>query len=210
MCGDLGNFRYCVGFNSPPNIPFYPASYVTGDAEEAGAVTVGLESADLVFLSFFGADSLEEGCSNLCDTLTQALRPVQHIVARECAASGLRYLGIDASLNPGLGPVESIGAGIETILQQTMPPTSTITSATNSAAPHVFGGPGTLAAVSALTSALRRVRAAGEVALCGYSGLMLPVMEDSVLSARANDEVSYYRLARVLYFHCAHTCNVVD
>jgi hypothetical protein len=44
-----------------------------------------------------------------------------------------------------------------------------------------FGGPGTLAACAVITDVLKGL----PVKICGFSGLMLPVMEDSTLARRA-------------------------
>jgi uncharacterized protein (UPF0210 family) len=88
--------------------------------------------------------------------------------------TGWRYLGIDASPAPGLDA--SIGRTIETL-------TGT-----------PFGGPSTLAACAALTDVLKALT----VETCGYTGLMLPVLEDPVLARRA-DERRYAVSELLLY-----------
>ena len=61
-----------------------------------------------------------------------------------------------------------------------------------------FGQFGTLAAVSAVTAAIKGLAnesapdAGDAVQLCGYSGLMLPVMEDCILAARASGHAGAY------------------
>lgn len=79
------------------------------------------------------------------------------------------YAGIDSSINPGGTLPESIGNAFE----QTFP--------------YRFGKMGTLSIVSSITAALKGINHDGDeiVKLCGYCGLMLPVMEDVVLASRA-------------------------
>ena len=84
-------------------------------------------------------------------------RLAQAIARRE----GRAYLGIDAS--PAPGKDASIGAAIEAL----------------TGVP--FGSASTLAGCAAITDVLKSLR----VKTCGYSGLMLPVLEDPVLARRA-------------------------
>ncbi len=77
--------------------------------------------------------------------------------------SGWNYLGIDTS--PAPGPDASIGRAIEELTR----------------AP--FGSPSTLAGCAAITDVLNGLN----VKTCGYSGLMLPVLEDTVLAQRASE-----------------------
>mmetsp|Transcript_28728 Transcript_28728/g.39503 ORF Transcript_28728/g.39503 Transcript_28728/m.39503 type:complete len:189 (+) Transcript_28728:323-889(+) len=93
--------------------------------------------------------------------------------------------GIDASINPGLTPPDSVGAGLENLL---FPLTE-----------RQVGDMGTLAAVSAVTAAIKRLPSAG-VQLTGYSGLMLPVMEDLVLAERAAQQPPRMTLRDLLTF----------
>ena len=72
-----------------------------------------------------------------------------------------QYDGIDASPAPGLDA--SIGQAIETYSKQP------------------FGSPSTLNACSLITDVLKNL----VIKKCGYSGLMLPVIEDKVLAQRA-------------------------
>ena len=87
--------------------------------------------------------------------------PVEAAGEALAQAHGVVYGGIDVS--PAPGPDASIGHAIETLTGQP------------------FGSASTLAACAAITSALKSV----QVKTCGYSGLMLPVVEDRVLAQRA-------------------------
>lgn len=145
----------------------------------------------MLFLAFYGADSVAEGCKNLKETLTQALRPIEHIGRDQCRRlhCDLRYRGIDASINPGLGLPDSVGGGIESLLK-TMPLGGALASSVDGRpTERQFGNFGTLSCVSAVTAAIKSLQSedSGEsgVTLIGYCGLMLPVMEDVVLAERA-------------------------
>ncbi len=75
-------------------------------------------------------------------------------------STGWRYQGIDLTPVP-LKDI-SIGAALESLLQSPI------------------GSPGSLSAAYTITTAVKRV----PVQQAGYSGLMLPVLEDSVLAKR--------------------------
>ena len=212
--GDLANFHYCASFSCSENVPFFPAAYngskstkinllykqsktVQGEDGLAPSteidkqtLSIALESGDLLFMAFYGADSVAEGSRNLKEALLQALRPVERIAREHCTKlRDLRYRGIDASINPGLALPDSVGAGIESLLK-TMP-VARAGSGTG-LGPRVerqFGNFGTLSCVSAVTAAIKSLQSEDSeesgVTLIGYCGLMLPVMEDLVLAERA-------------------------
>jgi len=73
------------------------------------------------------------------------------------------YLGIDFSLAPYPGTGVSIGSALEALTCQPV------------------GSPGTLAAAATLTDAIQQA----SFSHTGFCGLMLPVLEDSVLAQRA-------------------------
>lgn len=165
------NFNFCVAFNCPPQIPFFPAAH--HPSGQPDTLTVGLESGDLLFLAFHGVgEDYSQGSSNLQDVMKQSLQPLEAELKAACQEAGLLYGGIDASINPGLTPQESVAAGIENLY------------------PYRFGSTGTLAAVAAVTSAIKSLHTT--IQLTGYSGLMLPVMEDLVLAARAGNNSSIF------------------
>lgn len=179
-CGDLGNFRYCSSFHTPANVPFFPASFHEGPES---VVSIGLENGDLLFLGCHAAKSYGEANQTLVDIFTQAYVPIEAAVSSLCADLGVRYGGIDASLNPGLGLPDGVARWLESLLP---------------AHDNKFGHPGTLAAVSTVTSAVKKL--AGKIKLAGYSGLMLPVMEDMTLAERASEAPPCFTLRDLLLF----------
>ena len=175
----LSNFRFCAAFNCQPGIPYYPISYAPSinDDDESGkpSFAVGLENGDLLFLAFHGVgENLVQARKNLTSTMRQALLPVQAIAMAAAKRADLSFGGIDASLAPGLEPRDSVGAPLEDLY------------------PGCVGAPGSVAAVSAITAAIKSLANADAdgdaITLCGYSGLMLPVMEDVRLSQRARPD----------------------
>lgn len=148
-------FRFAALAHCPPGIPFFPAAY----APQQGKVfAIGLESAGAITAAAAGAQPGESERA-----LSNALAPLGEIevLASQMAADGWTFAGIDTSPAP-LGPV-SIAAAIEHL----------------SGVP--FGSSGTLHAVSMLTKILKTV----PVQQTGFSGLLLPVLEDQVLARRA-------------------------
>lgn len=157
--GGAGNFRFCATAHCPPGSPFFPAAYHQGPR----AFSIGLESPNLLAAAVDDSASVEAARRAMTAQLNTALAPIEALAKDLAAETDWRYLGIDSSPAPGLDA--SIGAVIEKI----------------SGAP--FGAPATLAACAAITSALQDL----DVKTCGYSGLMLPVLEDRVLAQRASE-----------------------
>lgn len=155
--GGEGNFRFAATALCPPGTPFFPAAYHQG----RDAFSIGLESPGLLQPTLDEGPMWQEARPRLEALLNAALGPVENLARGIGDRTGRRYLGIDVSPAPGLDA--SIGRVIETL--------------TGAA----FGDPSTLAACALITDVLQRLR----VQRCGYSGLMLPVLEDPVLARRA-------------------------
>lgn len=165
-----GNFNFAAAAHVPPGTPFFPVGYHDGPP----AFSIGLESPRLISAAVAGASGLPAAHAALKAGLNVALGPIAALGEAVARDGGRRYVGIDTSPAPGLDA--SIGAAIETM----------------SGVP--FGDAGTLAACAAITDALRSV----DVRTCGYSGLMLPVLEDPVLARRAAER--RYGVADLLSF----------
>lgn len=155
--GGEGNFRFAAAASCPAGIPFFPVAYHEGPE----AFALGLESAPLVTAAFSDAANAAAARARLKALLDTELGAVQAIALGVERREQRRYLGIDAS--PAPGKDASIGAAIEALTH----------------AP--FGDASTLEACAAVTDVLKRLA----VRTCGYSGLMLPVLEDPVLARRA-------------------------
>ena len=143
----------------PALTPFFPVAWHHG----APAISAGLESAHLVHDAVREARHPDEAGRRLIAHLGPALMGVERVLDGIAHDERVHYAGIDTSPAP-LGPV-SIGAAIETL------------------SGSAFGDAGTLDACATLTAAIKAL----PVRACGYCGLMLPVLEDDVLAARASE-----------------------
>lgn len=155
--GGEGNFRFAAAANIPPGTPFFPAAWF----DKERTFSVGLESPNLLTQALGGGMDFFQAKAQLARVLGAAVAPVAATGQQLEKDSGWGYLGIDASPAPGLDA--SIGEAIEAL-------TGT-----------PFGSPATLAGCAAITDVLQSL----QVKTCGYSGLMLPVLEDTVLARRA-------------------------
>ncbi|MEI6459704.1 MAG: DUF711 family protein [Pseudomonadota bacterium] len=155
----LGNFRFSAAAHVPAGTPFFPVAYHLGPK----SLAIGMESAALVGQAIAGAPDGQTATARLRELLNRTLLPVQALAEAYAQAEGYAYLGIDASPAPALD--RSIGASLEALLGQP------------------FGSSGSVDACASVTAALRSL----DVKTCGYSGLMLPVVEDPILALRASE-----------------------
>jgi uncharacterized protein len=156
----FGTLRFAATAHCPPNIPFLPAAYHAG---AAARFSIAVEAADIVVDTFKSAGGMSSMEDALVANLEAACEPVERIAHELAVESRYAFVGIDLSPAPFPADDVSIGAAIE------------------HAGVDRFGGPGTLYVSALITRAIRRTR----VRRCGFSGLMLPVLEDSVLARRA-------------------------
>ena len=156
----FGNLRFAATANCPPNIPFLPAAYHAGGAPR---FSIAVQAADVVVEALGNAGGMSEIEDRLVQRLEDACEPVERVADQMAAAHGSVFVGIDLSPAPFPSDDVSIGGAIER------------------AGVDRFGAPGTLYLSAMITRAIRRTR----VRRCGFSGLMLPLLEDSVLARRA-------------------------
>ena len=153
-----GNFRFASGAFPPVIAPFYPVSYTSGSGHD---FAIGMESANIAQQVFSaGTKDFTDASEKLTQALAKEARKVEEIAHRVETQTSWKYQGID--LTPVPLKEISIGAAMESLIQGTI------------------GSPGSLSAAFSITSAVRKV----PVKQAGYSGLMLPVLEDSVLAKR--------------------------
>ncbi|MGB8541241.1 MAG: DUF711 family protein [Candidatus Acidiferrales bacterium] len=151
------NFSFAASSFIPDGTPFYPASYWMGPGKQ---FAIGLQSANVVADAFASAKSPDAAEERLKSSLTIYAQQVEKTAKEISQNSGWKYGGIDLSPAP-LKDI-SIGGAIENFL----------------GAP--IGTSGTMTAAALITRALKAIA----VTQAGYSGLMLPILEDSVLSQR--------------------------
>jgi uncharacterized protein len=153
-----GNFRFTASAMLKPLSPFVPASYHIGPGKE---FSVGLQSANVVQQVFATTHGdFNTSVAELARQLTVHARIAEEVGNAVAASSGWTFAGVDPTPAP-LGDA-SIADAIEHF-----------TGAK-------FGTNGTLTAALAITTGVKAV----QVKQIGYSGLMLPVMEDKLLAQR--------------------------
>jgi uncharacterized protein len=159
LAGGIGNFRFATAANIPAGTPFFPVGWHRGPE----SLAIGVESASVVERAFTGIAQGEDATARLKQQLDEVLAPIERLGRDVAKQHGRTYIGIDTS--PAPGKDRSIAAAIEALTR----------------AP--FGSAGTLDACASITAALKSV----SVTTCGYSGLMLPVLEDPLLAQRAGE-----------------------
>ena len=153
-----GTFNFTATAMLKPLSPFYPGAYHTGPGKQ---FAIGFEGANVV-AEVFKRDkgNAEAATADLTVALTKHAKVADAIGNKVAAETGWGYVGVDPTPAP-LADV-SIGAAIENF-----------TGAK-------FGSSGTLTAARIITAAVKAV----PVKQTGYSGLMVPVMEDKLLAQR--------------------------
>jgi len=167
-----GNFNFAAIAMLKAYGPFYPGAWHPGGGPRSFAI--GLESANVVMDVF----KRERDPSTAEKILTAALavhaRAVEAVAIKVADGSGWVYAGIDPT--PAPGGQASIGSAIESFTGEP------------------FGSPGTETASGIITRAVKAV----PVKQTGYSGLMLPVLEDFVLTRRWTEQT--YGLDSILAY----------
>ena len=167
-----GTINFTATAMLKPYGPFFPGSYHTG---AGGQFAIGFEGANVVRDVFIkDKGNAEAATADLTAALTKHASVAAAVGKKVAAETGWTYLGVDPTPAP-LGDV-SIGAAIEAF-----------TGAK-------FGSSGTLTAAHIITAAVKAV----PEKQVGYSGLMVPVLEDKVLAQRWAE--STYNIDSVLAY----------
>jgi uncharacterized protein (UPF0210 family) len=153
-----GTFNFTATAMLKPLSPFFPGSYHTGAGKQ---FAIGFEGANVV-REVFEKDkgNAERATADLTAALTKHAAVADAVGRKVAAETGWTYVGVDPTPAP-MGDV-SIGAAIEAF-----------TGAR-------FGSSGTMTAARIITAAVKAV----PQQQTGYSGLMVPVMEDKLLAQR--------------------------
>lgn len=158
----FANLFFAALGNVPPGAPFFPAAYHGGGP---AAFAVAVEGADLAVKAFDSASSFAQARQRLIDDIDHSGERVSGLARELERITGSQYQGIDFSLAPFPDPGISTGAALESLGIQ-----------------HL-GEHGSLAAAAFLADTIDQ----GSFLRTGFSGLMLPVLEDPILAARAAD-----------------------
>lgn len=160
----FANLYFAALANVPPGAPFFPAAYHDGGGP---AFAIATEAADLAVVAFEGATSLAAARLNLKQALeahaTRLCQVAGKLQVQFGGKESLRFGGIDYSLAPFPAIELSLGTAMERL-----------------GVPRV-GTHGSLAAAAILAETIDRA----DFPHAGFSGMMLPVLEDATLAARA-------------------------
>lgn len=153
-----GTFNFAATAMLGPYGPFYPGAWHPGGGER---LAIGFEGANVVQEVFARTHGdFDAAVAELTRQLTVHARIAETIGTEVASHHGWTFMGVDPTPAP-LADV-SIGAAIEAF-----------TGAK-------FGAGGTMTAALIITTAVKAV----PVRQIGYSGLMVPVMEDKLLARR--------------------------
>ena len=155
----FGNLRFAAAAGCPANIPFFPAAWHAGGKPR---FALALQSADDVVKAFSEPGSVEDAEARLLCSLEDIGTRLEQVAADLEKESGVLFVGLDLSPAPFPVDVVSAAGGLEALGQR-------------------FGGAGSIFMAWRLTQTLKRTR----LRRAGFSGLMMPVLEDTVLARRA-------------------------
>ncbi len=153
------NLRFCAMSHVQPFTPFFPAAYSYGTQP---AFALAIETADAAVDAFKNVKDIAEGRNKMISRLEDAADELGKIAKLNAREAGISFKGFDFSLAPFPEDWCSLGGALESLgIQQ-------------------VGFAGTLTAAAILAEALDR----GNWQHVGFNGLMLPVLEDSILASR--------------------------
>ena len=164
------NLRFAALCNISKPTPFFPASYHMNDSP---SFSIGCENSDLLCDSFHTTDSVEDARKNLLKKCERIYQPIEKNALFCAEKYKVSYEGIDPSICSSIQKDESIVKAFESL------------------GLGLFGEPGTLTIAKLITDVLRQL----SIKKTGYTGLMLPVLEDYGLAQRVKEqEVSIQKL----------------
>lgn len=156
----FGNLYFAALGNVPPGAPFFPAAYHAG---ETPSFALACEAADLAVEAFSQAGSLEQARQGLIERIERHASLLAQTAHPLIAEHSLDFGGIDLTPAPFPETEHSLGTALERL---------------GLPAVGLHGG---VAAAAFLADTLDRAR----LPRAGFNGLMLPVLEDATLAARA-------------------------
>ncbi len=154
----FGNLYLAALANCGPETPFFPASYAAGPEPHFG---LAVECADLAVAACRDARTPSQAAARLHEAIERAGAQLATVAHSLETAHGVGFSGIDFSLAPYPEEARSLGTALAEL-----------------GAPA--GAEGGVAAAALLADAVQRAH----FHRAGFSGLMLPVLEDAGLAAR--------------------------
>lgn len=156
----FGNLRFSALANVKAGTPFFPAAYYGGGKPSYAIAT---ESADLAIKACQQSQNASEAYELLKAMISEQGMQIAALAKALASIDFPVFSGIDFSLAPYPDPNISIGGALEMLSGQTL------------------GMTGTLSAAAILATAIQEAN----FPHTGFCGMMMPVLEDSVLAQRA-------------------------
>ncbi|HOG46030.1 MAG TPA: DUF711 family protein [Anaerolineae bacterium] len=157
----FGNLYLAALANCAPETPFFPASYAAGPEPH---FALAVECADLAVAACRDARTPAQAAARLHEAIERAGAQLADVAQGLEAALAVRFVGLDFSLAPYPEEARSLGTALALL-----------------GAPA--GAEGGVLAAALLADAVQGAR----FPRAGFSGLMLPVLEDAGLAARAGE-----------------------
>ncbi len=157
----FANLRFAALANVPAGSPFFPAAYHAG---KKPAFAIAPQAADLAVQAFSDAHNIAEGSRALTTSIGVHAAQLSKVGERLAKKHSVAFGGIDFSLAPFPEENESLGTAFERL-----------------GVPQI-GLQGSLAAAAILTQAID----AAQFKRTGFSGLLLPILEDYILAKRVS------------------------
>ena len=159
----FANLRFSALANVEPYGPFFPGSFHIKD--QPAAFSIAVEAADEVVKAFQSAENLTEAKDNLISALEGGAGQISAVIETILSRHTIKFIGFDFSVAPYPETACSLGYALEILGVSSL------------------GQHGSLAAAAFLADALDR----GNWPRTGFNGLMLPLLEDSILAQRSID-----------------------
>lgn len=159
----FANLRFSALANVEPYGPFFPGSFHIKD--QPAAFSIAVEAADEVVKAFQSARNLSEAKENLIYKLEDSAGKMTAMIETILTRRSIRFIGFDFSVAPYPDNACSLGNALEILGVSSL------------------GQHGSLAAAAFLADALD----SGNWPRVGFNGLMLPLLEDSILAQRSID-----------------------
>ena len=154
----FANLQFAALANVEAGTPFFPAAYHNSDEP---VFAIATEAADLAVQAFERATTIEEARESLINEIQRHAKRLTEVAkSLKC-----KFGGIDFSLAPFPSEAQSLGTAFEKL-----------------GIPKI-GLHGSLLAAALLTESIARANFLDT----GFSGLMMPVLEDATLAKRAGE-----------------------
>jgi uncharacterized protein (UPF0210 family) len=155
------NLRFAALANVPAHAPFFPAGYHDNGAP---GFSLAIECADIAYKAMTDAENIQDGMYAFQSALESIANTLEVICLQITKKTGLEFFGFDFSPAPFPSDTCSLGGALEAMGTR-------------------LGKHGAVASAALLASVLEK----GKWKKAGFNGMMMPVLEDSILARRTED-----------------------